>query len=120
MKIDFPSETAIVIAKLISCLVLHWICLPQIRASLEQMKFVCNHPYRFVSPFAAYSGSFLHMSAIVTIEMLNMFSLLSVPDLFEFVRDFTALVVIADFENLLALAVKEDCLKLLLESENFK
>lgn len=120
MQIEFPANTPIVIAKLISALVLHWICLPQIRSSLEQMKFVVNHSYRFSSPFAAYFGGFLHMSAIVTIEMLNMYSLLSVPDLFEFVRDFTALVVIADFENLLALAIKEDCLKLLMENESFK
>ena len=120
MAISYPDSVSIVVAKFIACLVLHWICLPQIRSSLDCMKFVVNHSFRFESPFNAYLGAFLHMTASVTIEMLNFLSLLSVPDLFEFVRDFTALIIIADFETLLAMAVKEDCFKLLVASESFK
>ena len=60
-------------------------------------------------------GAFLCLTAMVAVEMLNMISLLSVMDLFEFVRDFTALVIIADFEKLMSLTLREDCLKLLIK-----
>jgi hypothetical protein len=113
MNIVFPDSIEIVVAKFVSAIVLHWICLPKIQSSLEQMKFVVNHSYRFETPFAAYMGAFLCLTAMVAVEMLNMFSLLSVMDLFEFIRDFTALVVIADFDKLMSLTLKEDCLKLL-------
>jgi hypothetical protein len=113
MKIVYPDSVEIVIAKFISAVVLHWICLPQIKSSLEQMKFVVNHSYRFDAPFAAFFGAFLLLSVQVAVEVLNMCSLLSVMDLFEFVRDFTALIVIADFEKLMSLTLKEDCIKLL-------
>lgn len=120
LRIDFPASNDIVIAKFISALVLHWICIPEARTALDCMKFVVNHSHRFEAPFAAYLCMFLKLVSITAIEMLNMFSLLSVPDLFEFIRDFTALIVIADFEQLLSFAIKEDCIKLLNSNENFK
>jgi hypothetical protein len=120
MNIVFPDSIEIVIAKFVSAIVLHWICLPKIQSSLEQMKFVVNHSDRFETPFAAYMGAFLCLTAMVAVEMLNMFSLLSVMDLFEFVRDFTALVVIADFEMLMSLTLKESCLRLIIKHEGFQ
>ena len=120
MIIVFPDNIQIVVAKFISSVVLHWICLPQIRSSLEQMKFVVNHSYRFEAPFAAFMGAVLLLSVHVAVEALNMMSLLSVMDLFEFIRDVTALIVIADFEMLMSLTLKEDCLKLLINLESFQ
>lgn len=120
MRIDFPASTDIVVAKFISALVLHWICIPEARTALDGMKFVVNHSHRFEAPFAAYFTMFLKLVSITAIEILNMFSLLSVPDLFEFIRDFTALIIIAEFEQLLSLAIRENCLKLLVANENFQ
>lgn len=119
LLLEFPQTTSIVIAKFISTMVLHWICLPQIRCALATMKFAVNHSYRFDTPVQAYIGAMLHLSAAVAVEILNMASLLTVYDLWEFIRDFTALVVIADFEMLLATAVNEDCLKLLIGDKGF-
>lgn len=119
LLLEFPQTTSIVVAKFISTMVLHWICLPQIRCALATMKFAVNHSYRFDTPVQAYIGCVLHLSAAVGVELLNMASLLTVYDLWEFIRDFTALVVIADFEMLLATAVNEDCLKLLINDKGF-
>jgi len=47
MAIVFPDSISIVIAKFVSAIVLHWICLPKIQSSLEQMKFVVNQTDRF-------------------------------------------------------------------------
>jgi hypothetical protein len=120
MNTVFPDSIELVIAKFVSAIVLHWICLPKIQSSLEQMKFVVNHMERFETPFAAYMGAFLCLTAMVAVEMLNMFSLLSVMDLFEFVRDFTALVIIADFDLLMSLTLKESCLRLIIKDERFQ
>jgi hypothetical protein len=95
-------------------------CLPQIRSSLEQMKFIVNHSYKFEQPYSAFISALMHLIAAVSIELLNMLSILQTNGIMEFVRDFTALVIIEQFEVFLTAALDEGCLLKLISHPGFR
>ena len=62
----------------------------------------------------------MQLSVMIFIEFVNFFNLLQTTDLFELLRDFTALLIVADFDILLYGSLKDEVMKLLLTDENFK
>ena len=116
----YPLNYGFAVAKFICGVVLHWMCQSRIRQGLDCMKFSLNHSYRFATPTIAFCVAFMQLSVMIFIEFVNFFNLLQTTDLFELLRDFTALLIVADFDILLYGSLKDEVMKLLLTDENFK
>ena len=81
---------------------------------MEIMKFVSNHSYRFETPLLAFTVGLLQSSQIIFNEIISFLTLVSSNDTLEIIRNFFALVVIADFENYLYYSLSEEPAKDLL------
>ena len=57
---------------------------------------------------------------MIFIEVINFLSLLNVPEMEEFIKDFTALLIISELDNFLYLTLKQEILKNVLTDETFK
>lgn len=84
------------------------------------MKFVMNHSYKFLAPNIAFVCSFMMLSVMVFIEWTNFVMLIYVTDLFEFIRDFTALIIISELDTLLYSILKNEILKEIINSSKFQ
>ena len=90
---------------------------PKLRQGLEIMKFVANHSYRFTNPWLAYISGFMQSSAIIYNEIVCFLVLVGSVNTLEIVRNFMALVIIAQFEDFLYLSLRDEPVKELLNIE---
>lgn len=115
----WPEDFSIAITKFICGTVIHWQIQSKIRQALDSMKFALNHSYRFHNARPAFVVGLMQLTVMVFIEFINFLSLLTTTNLFEILRDFTALMIIADFDVLLYSSLRDEVLKDVLTDANF-
>lgn len=84
---------------------------------LAMQKFVCNHPYLFESPGAAYRAGMLMNMVTLAIEVSNMLVVLMSGDTLSIIGNFVALVIIAEFDNYVFASMQADSFMALLEED---
>ena len=82
-------------------LYLHLIIDKDIKQGLRLMKYALNHPWKFTMwPDACFVGLF-QLSLAVVVEIFSMLILLSAWSYLAAVKDFVAVIVINDFDNMI-------------------
>ena len=71
----------------------------ELRLSFDLMKYALNHPWKFTRWSDAFFVGFNQMIVIVSIELVNMFFMLSNYTSTDIVMNFLALVIIAEFDD---------------------
>lgn len=118
--ISFPNNEWDVLMKFISSIVLHLYLQPRLRQGLDVMKFVANHSYRFESPWLAFITGFMQSSSIFFNEIVCFLVLAYSTVTLDILRNFFALVIIAEFEDYLYLSLRDEPAKCLLTEPNFE
>jgi len=72
------------------------------------MKFALNHEYRFDNYKIAFLAGFMQMVMIMTVELVNMLTILTCNDVKEVVMNFMALAIIAEFDDIFYAALGLD------------
>ena len=72
------------------------------------MKYAVNHPWKFVDYKFAWLCGFMQVFKVLVVEFVNFSALLTNFTIIEIVRNFLALVVIAEFDNYFFRAEKKN------------
>ena len=94
-----PKDIWIVYCRLFCAVVLHITLSDELRQSFELMKYALNHPWKFWSWSSAFFVGFHQMIVVISIELVNMFFMMSNNTVTDIVMNFLALVIISDFDD---------------------
>ena len=78
------------------------------RQGLVVMKFSLNHPWKFKSVSKAWLTGFAQTLMVVAVEGVNLVILCTNETVMDVVMNFLALVVIADFDDFIAVTLASD------------
>ena len=81
------------------------------------MKYALNHPYKFLSYTNAFLAGFMQFTATVLIEVVNIIVLCGVNDPVNIIFNFTAIAIVAEFDNFVFESLKNESFKEMLESK---
>jgi len=85
-------------------MVMHVVVSEEIQNGLKMMKYASNHWWKFSNPRLAWLAGFLQMLAMFCIAIINYFVITISNDVLTLAKDFTALLIIADFDDLMSTA----------------
>ena len=83
-------------------MVMHVVVTDEILNGMQMMKYSCNHWWKFSNPLIAYTSGLLQVMSMVTITLVNYFVIFQSPTILELAKDFTAFLIIANFDNYLS------------------
>jgi hypothetical protein len=118
----YPNGFVVVVSRFLCAVVLHMSLQNELAQGLNKMKFALNHSYKFkpgLGYVVAFFAGFLQTSMIMSVEIINIFSILSYPDTLNVVICFLALAIIAQFDNYFYEAFGNNQDKALLTSEHY-
>ena len=72
------------------------------------MKYAMNHPYKFHFWFYAFLVGLAQLTALLSIEIVNMVVLLSNTTVMDTVMNFLALVIISEFDDYFFATIRGD------------
>ena len=75
------------------------------------MKYAVNHPWKFINYRHAFLAGFLQMIMVVGVELVNFLAVLDQTTFMDIVMNFTALVIISEFDEFFFQAYRDDDLK---------
>ena len=104
-------------SRFICATILHLSLIDDVYNSLDNMKFALNHPYLFQDYTIAYTCAFLQFFTTVMTEMANVALILTAIDPINCTLNFIALAIIAEFDNFVYEALRNESMKKLLEPE---
>ena len=84
------------------------------------MKFASNNPRKFNSSTAAFVTGLLQGSAVLGVEILSVTVCLTSTQVLDVVMNFIALAVIADFDDFIYGAIRNENIKDLIENDEVK
>ena len=64
------------------------------------MKYSVNHPWKFANYKLAFLPGFLQVIAMLTIISINFLVIMISTSILDIAKDFTALMIIAEFDNI--------------------
>jgi len=85
-------------------MVMHVVVSEEIQNGLKMMKYASNHWWKFSNPRLAWLAGFLQMIAMFAIAIINYFVITISNDVLTLAKDFTALLIIAEFDDLMSKA----------------
>lgn len=83
-------------------MIMHVIVCGEISNGLKMMKFAANHWWKFSNPRLAWLTGFLQASALVLIAFINYLVVTVSDNVLDVAKDFTALLIISEFDDILA------------------
>ena len=83
----------------------------EVSGALQMMKFANNHPWKFRYPTLAYFAGLFQLISTVLTAIICYFVIISSPDVLELAKDFTALMIISEFDNQFAMFSREKIAK---------
>ena len=101
IKWDIPS-LKIGYTRLIAGMVMHVIVSGEIANGLKIMKYAANHWWKFSNPRLAWLAGFLQCVALFLIAIINYLVVTISDNVLDVAKDFTALLIIADFDDILS------------------
>jgi hypothetical protein len=81
------------------------------------MKYALNHPYKFVSYNIAFQIGLMQFSSTLLTEITNLIILCGVNDAVNIIFNFTAIAIVAEFDNYVFESMKNEGFKELLEKK---
>ena len=88
--------------RLIAGMIMHVIVNGEISSGLRMMKYAANHWWKFSNPRLAWLAGFLQAFALILIALINYFVVTISYEVLDVAKDFTALLIIAEFDDILA------------------
>ena len=85
--------------RFIASMVMHVVVSEEIQNGLSMMKYSANHWWKFSSPRLAWMSGLLQLTAMTCIAVINYFVITISDNVLDLAKDFTALMVIADFDD---------------------
>lgn len=86
-------------------MVMHIILNDEIFNGMKMMKFSINHSWKFSNPNLAFATGFLQMIAMFAIALINYAVIAASNTVIDVAKDFTALVIIAEFDDIFAASI---------------
>jgi len=93
---EYPT-VPVVFARFTCGFCLHMALQHQMKAGMNHIKLVLNHPYRFQNPSEPLTLGFMQTFASISIEIVNLIVILTSNTILDVVMNFMALAVIAEF-----------------------
>ena len=81
---------------------MHVIVNGEISSGLRMMKYAANHWWKFSNPRLAWLAGFLQAFALILIALINYLVVTISNEVLDVAKDFTALLIIAEFDDILA------------------
>ena len=88
--------------RFIASMVMHVVVSEEVNNGLKMMKYVSNHWWKFSNTRLAYVSGFMQMSAMLCVAIVNYFVITISDNVLDLAKDFTALLVIGDFDDMLS------------------
>ena len=95
-----PSDTKIAFARFAAGMLMQTITDEEIRNGHKMMKYSVNHWWKFKHHRVAFTVGFLQTFALTLITIVNYFVVMISGSVIDVMKDFTALLIIADFDNI--------------------
>lgn len=115
-----PTSSSIVLTRLVCAVFLHIILASEVKQGFNMMKYANNHWWLFDSWSAAYVTGLMQMLIVVLLELINIALLLTNASVQDIIQNFTALVIVVEFDNNLFHYANDDAkLARLLEDRQF-
>ena len=104
------------LTRFICGIMMHIACTGEFCNGMKMMKFAVNHDWKFVNYHLAFLPGFLQTLSMIFITQINYQVIMINSNALEIAKDFTALMIIADFDNLFgAISGNETAKKMLTE-----
>ena len=84
-------------------MLLHIHCNAEIVNGLTMMKFAVNHHWKFSNYRVAFMAGFLQCMVMFLITIINYMVITIEEDVISVAKDFTALLIVADFDDIFAM-----------------
>ena len=72
------------------------------------IKYSVNHPWKFSNPKLAFTSGFLQVVAMVLISLINYAVIATSETVIDVAKDFTALMIIADFDDIFGAGMESE------------
>mmetsp|Transcript_21678 Transcript_21678/g.29053 ORF Transcript_21678/g.29053 Transcript_21678/m.29053 type:complete len:251 (-) Transcript_21678:53-805(-) len=108
---DPDINIGMVFARFVCGIVLHMILSPELEHGLNLMKYAVNHPWKFINYHHAFLAGFLQVLMVMAVEFVNFLAVLDQSSFSDIVMNFTALVIISEFDDYFFGAFKDEDLK---------
>ena len=105
---DFPPSIEVGFARFVAAMVLHIIINNEIFNGLKMIKYSVNHPWKFSNPKMAFAAGFLQVIAMFIVSTINYLVIMTSESVIDVAKDFTALEVIAQFDDIFAEGVANE------------
>ena len=86
-------------------MVMHVIVSEEIANGLNMMKYAANHWWKFSNPRLAWLSGFLQVCAMFCVAIVNYFVITISDNVLDLAKDFTALIIIGEFDDFMSKAV---------------
>lgn len=86
--------------------------------AMKMMKYCVNHPYKFKNPYIAYMAGSMQLFSTILTAIVCYVVVIASKSILDLAKDFTALIIIIEFDNYFATTSKENIAKEALENTN--
>jgi len=107
LDISNVPDIKIAMARFICGMVLHVQCSGEIQNGLLMMKYSVNHYWKFSNYNTAFLAGFFQVTAMVLITLINYAVITIESTVIDVAKDFTALYIVAEFDNKFSLGPDE-------------
>ena len=95
-----PPNVEIGFSRFIAAMVMHIVSNDEIYNGMKMMKYSVNHPWKFSNPQMAFTSGFLQVFSMALISVINYLVINQSTKVIDIAKDFTALMIIADFDDI--------------------
>ena len=94
----FPNYE-IMLARVICSFLFHCLFEQELRSGIKNMKYLSWHWNEFENKLQAFAVTFMQSSTVIIIEIILIWNLCTLEDVVSIVQDFTALYIVAEFDD---------------------
>ena len=103
LKFSPPKDTKIAFSRFIAGMIMQTWVDEEIRNGIKMMKYSVNHWWKFKYHRTAFTTGLLQYSALTSIAIVNYIVVMISGTVIDIAKDFTALLIISDFDDIFAL-----------------
>jgi len=99
LQLDEIPDLKIGFTRFIGGMVMHVLVSEEIQNGLKMMKYSSNHWWKFKNARLAWFSGLLQVTALLLVAFVNYFVVAISADVLELAKDFTALMIIGEFDD---------------------
>lgn len=104
LEFDTIPDLKIGFTRFIASMIMHVVVSAEIQNGLKMMKYAANHWWKFSNPRLAWFSGFMQLMAMFFIAIINYFVITISNNVLDLALDFTALIVIAEFDDFMSVS----------------